>query len=41
MSDPDHGESADARKSHSFYRATGLIPHEEQGLAAFAPPVKR
>jgi len=28
-------------KSHPFYRAIGLIPHEEQGLAAFGKPVKR
>jgi hypothetical protein len=37
----DDAESADARKSHPFYRAMGLIPHEEQGMAAFALPVKR
>jgi GNAT superfamily N-acetyltransferase len=37
----DHAESPDALKSHPFYRATGLIPHEEQGMAAFALPVKR
>jgi GNAT superfamily N-acetyltransferase len=37
----DHAESADARKSHPFYRAMGLIPHEEQGMAAFALPVQR
>jgi ribosomal protein S18 acetylase RimI-like enzyme len=37
----DHADSADAQKSHPFYRAVGLIPHEEQGLAAFGKPVKR
>ena len=37
----DHADSADAEKSHPFYRAIGLIPHEEQGMAAFGRPVKR
>jgi len=37
----DSADSADARKSHPFYRAMGLIPHEEQGMAAFARPINR
>jgi len=37
----DHADSADAQKSHPFYRAMGLIPHEEQGMAAFGRPVNR
>ena len=37
----DHADSADAKKSHPFYRAIGPIPHEEQGMAAFGRPVKR
>ena len=36
----DHADSADAWKSHPFYRAMGLIPHEEQGMAAFGRPVR-
>lgn len=31
----------DASKSHPFYRAMELIPHEEQGMAAFGLPVRR
>ncbi|OJF10512.1 GNAT family N-acetyltransferase [Couchioplanes caeruleus] len=37
----DHAKTEDARKSHPFYRSLGLIPHEEQGMAAFGLPVKR
>lgn len=37
----DHADSADAKKSHPFYRAIGPIPHEEQGMTAFGRPVKR
>jgi GNAT superfamily N-acetyltransferase len=37
----DHAGSPDALKSHPFYRASGLVPHEEQGMAAFALPVRR
>lgn len=37
----DHADSPDSRKSHPFYRTTGLIPHQEQGVAAFGLPVKR
>lgn len=35
----DSAGSDDARKSHPFYRAVGLIPHEEQRLTAFGLPV--
>jgi GNAT superfamily N-acetyltransferase len=37
----DHADSPDARKSHPLYRSTGLIPHAEQGMAAFGLPAKR
>jgi ribosomal protein S18 acetylase RimI-like enzyme len=37
----DHADSAEATRSHPFYRSLGLIPHEEQGLAAFGLPVNR
>jgi GNAT superfamily N-acetyltransferase len=37
----DGAESADAAKSHPFYRSIGMIPHAEQGLIAFALPVRR
>jgi GNAT superfamily N-acetyltransferase len=37
----DRADSEDAAKSHPFYRAMGMIPHEEQGMAAFGLPVKR
>ena len=35
----DAADTEDARRSHPFYRSMGLIPHEEQRLAAFARPV--
>jgi GNAT superfamily N-acetyltransferase len=37
----DGAGTADAQSSHPFYRALGLIPHEEQGMAAFGLPVNR
>jgi GNAT superfamily N-acetyltransferase len=37
----DSADSHDARTSHPFYRALGLVAHEEQGMAAFGLPVKR
>ncbi len=37
----DAAESTEGAASHPFYRATGLIPHEEQGLVAFARPLSR
>ncbi|WP_028279323.1 GNAT family N-acetyltransferase [Arthrobacter sp. H5] len=37
----DHPDTEDARKSHPFYRSLGMIPHEEQGMAAFGLPVNR
>ena len=33
--------SAEAAKSHPFYRSMGLVTHEEQGLVAFGLPVER
>lgn len=33
--------SAEALKSHPFYRSMGLVPHEEQHLVAFGLPVDR
>jgi len=35
----DAADTDEARRSHPFYRSLGLIPHEEQRLAAFALPV--
>jgi ribosomal protein S18 acetylase RimI-like enzyme len=37
----DKAGTTEAQASHPFYRAIGLIPHEEQGMAAFALPAKR
>lgn len=34
----DHAEAPDAQKAHPFYRSVGMIPHEEQGTAAFGLP---
>lgn len=36
----DRADQPDAAKSHPFYRALGMIPHEEQQMAAFGLPVK-
>jgi hypothetical protein len=37
----DGAGTVEAQSSHPFYRALGLIPHEEQGMAAFGLPVQR
>jgi GNAT superfamily N-acetyltransferase len=37
----DPPDSAAARKSHPFYRAMGMITHEEQRLVTFGLPVER
>ncbi|WP_306207973.1 GNAT family N-acetyltransferase [Actinoplanes sp. RD1] len=37
----DRAGTEGARTSHPFYRSLGLIPHEEQEMAAFALPIGR
>ncbi|GLY00456.1 GNAT family N-acetyltransferase [Actinoplanes sp. NBRC 101535] len=37
----DAAGTEDAQRSHPFYRAQGLIEHAEQGMTAFALPVRR
>ncbi|WP_305784472.1 GNAT family N-acetyltransferase [Symbioplanes lichenis] len=35
----DRAGTEGARSAHPFYRSLGLIPHEEQEMAAFALPI--
>lgn len=37
----DHESTPDGAESHRFYRGLGLVPHDEQGLAALGLPVRR